>query len=99
MTELREPQKVLGRVDNRLVYGMVGDIYDLAAAYTVAIATKHCFNDANKRTAYRSLLVCLTLNGLHLTHDTQEVGDLIIRVAQGQVPEDQLADWLRGAAR
>lgn len=89
----------LGRVDNRLIYGMIGDVFDLAAAYAVAIATGHCFNDANKRTAYRSMVVCLTLNGAALSHDTQDIGDLIIRVAQGQVPEEDLADWLRGAAR
>lgn len=89
----------LGRVDNRLVYGMIEDVFDLAAAYTVAIATGHCFNDANKRTAYRSMIVCLTLNDVQLAHDVQEVGQLIIRTAQGHIPEDQLADWLRGAAR
>ncbi|WP_323766240.1 type II toxin-antitoxin system death-on-curing family toxin [Marinovum sp.] len=88
----------LARVDNRLVYGMIGDAFDLAAAYAKAIAAGHCFNDGNKRTAYRTMLVCLRLNGIAITHDTQDIGDRIIRLAQGQLDEASLADWLRGQA-
>ena len=77
---------------------MIADVFDLAAAYATAIATGHCFNDANKRTAYRAMLVCLTLNGITITHDTQETGDLIIRLAQGLIGEDDLAQWLRSRA-
>ena len=88
----------LARVDNRLVYGMIEDVFGLAAAYAVAIATGHVFNDANKRTAYRVMLSCLDLNDIAITHDTVEAGDLIRRVAQRQVDEDDLALWLRGKA-
>lgn len=88
----------LGRVNNRIAYGMIGDVFDLAAAYAVAIATGHCFNDANKRTAYESMVVCLQLNGVPLKFDAGEVGPLIIEVAQGRVDEHDLADWLRGKA-
>ncbi len=75
---------------------MIADVFDLAAAY--AIATGHCFNDANKRTAYRTMLVCLTLNGITIAHETQEIGDLIIRLAQGLIGEDDLAQGLRSRA-
>ena len=51
------------RVENRLAYGLVEDIVGLAAAYAMAIAQGHCFNDANKRTAYRVLIVVLDMNG------------------------------------
>lgn len=88
----------LARVDNRLVYGMIGDAFDLAAAYAKAIATGHCFNDGNKRTAYRTMLVCLHLNGIAITHGVEDIGDRIIRLAQGQLDEATLADWLRGKA-
>ncbi len=88
----------LARVDNRLIYGMVTDVFDLAAAYGVAVATGHVFNDANKRTAYRSLLACLDLNGITLSHDTVEAGDIIREVAQGRMDEDDLAAWLRKKA-
>lgn len=48
----------LSRVENRLAYGVIGDIFDLAAAYAIAVACGHCFNDGNKRTALRVTQVC-----------------------------------------
>ncbi len=88
----------LARVDNRLVYGMVADVFDLAAAYAVAVATGHVFNDANKRTAYRTMLACLDLNGIAISHDTIEAGDIIREVAQRRMDEEDLAAWLRKRA-
>ncbi|MEX3316017.1 type II toxin-antitoxin system death-on-curing family toxin [Sulfitobacter sp. PS-8MA] len=88
----------LARVDNRLVYGLIEDVFDLAAAYCVAVATGHVFNDANKRTAHLVLDICLDLNGVQLDHDTIEAGDLIRDVAQRRIDEDSLADWLRAKA-
>ena len=88
----------LARVDHRLAYGMIADVYDLAAAYAMAIATGHCFNDGNKRTAHQSMDVCLDLNGIQIIWQTQEVGQMIIALAQGQVDGADLAGWLRGKA-
>ena len=88
----------LARVDNRLAYGMINDVFDLAAAYAMAVARGHCFNDGNKRTAFRALDACLTLNGLIIPWNTQEIGQIIIRCAQGLVEDGDLADWLRGRA-
>ncbi|MBC7181320.1 MAG: type II toxin-antitoxin system death-on-curing family toxin [Roseovarius sp.] len=88
----------LARVDNRLVYGMIEDVFDLAAAYAEAIAQGHCFNDANKCTAYRAMIVCLRLNGVTLTHDTEDVGQRIIRLAQRLSDAGEMADWLRAQA-
>lgn len=88
----------LARVDNRLIYGMIDDVFALAAAYCVAIATGHVFNDANKRTAHQAMDACLDLNGVQLDHRAQEAGDLIRAVAQRQMDEDDLALWLRAKA-
>lgn len=85
----------LGRVENRLHYGLIGDIYDLGAAYVIAIAQGHCFNDANKRTAFRVLQVVLDMNGIQLNWVTEDVGQTIIRAAQGRIAEPDLAAWLR----
>ncbi len=86
----------LARVDNRLMYGMINDIFDLSAAYAAAVATGHCFNDANKRTAYRAMIVCLKLNSVVINHDTEDAGNMIIRLAQGLIDEEEMAMWLRG---
>lgn len=88
----------LSRVDNRLAYGLIGDVFDLAAAYAAAVSQGHCFNDGNKRTAYRTMLVCLTLNNIAIVHETQEIGDLIIALAQRRIDDATLADWLRARA-
>src|SRR6056297_1792981 len=78
----------LGRVDNRLVYGMISDVFDLAAAYATAISRGHCFNDGNKRTAFDSMNFCLDLHGIEITWDTEETGNKIIALAQGILHEE-----------
>ena len=86
----------LARVTNRLAYSLVTDVFDLAAAYALAIARGHCFNDGNKRTAFQAMDVCLDLHGVQIAWNTENVADVIIRAAQGLVDEPTLADWLRG---
>ena len=88
-------EAALARVDNRIAYGMILDVFDLAAAYAIAVSRGHCFNDGNKRSAFRVMNAVLALNGIQFTWDTVEVGQIIIRAAQGQVEEPDLADWLR----
>ena len=85
----------LARVDNRLAYGMIDDAFDLAAAYTIAIAQGHCFNDANKRTAFRAMNAALAFNGIQIPWTALEIGPVIIRAAQGLLDEGELAHWLR----
>lgn len=89
----------LARVENRLAYGMVEDVYALAAAYAMAIAQGHCFNDANKRTAYRVMQVVLDWNGGTEPDVAEDVmGQQIIALAQGLIDDGQLAEWLRERA-
>ena len=86
---------VLGRVENRLAYGLIGDVFDLAACYACYIAVGHCFHDANKRTAHTAMQLILALNGVQLLYDVESMGEKIIAVAQGQLGEDALAAALR----
>lgn len=85
----------LGRVETRLAYSLLTDTFDLAAAYALAIAQGHCFNDGNKRTAYRVMQVCLEANGVTVRLDATAIGPVIIRAAQGLLDEGELAHWLR----
>ncbi len=85
----------LGRVENRIAYGLIEDVFDLAAAYVIAISQGHCFNDANKRTAHQAMDVCLALNGVEINWSVEEIGPMIIRAAQRQTDEGSLAEWLR----
>jgi death-on-curing protein len=88
----------LARVENRLTYGLIEDVFELAATYCMAIAQGHCFNDANKRTAFRAMNVVLRTNGVRAAWSVEDVGPVILRVAQGHMDEAALADWLRERA-
>jgi len=85
----------LARVDFRVNYNMIADVYELAAMYAVAISQAHAFRDANKRTAHATMKLTLKIHGIHLPIPAQAVGDIIIKTAQGHLDEIELASWLR----
>ena len=87
---------VLYMVENRTQYGLIEDVYDLAATYAFVLAVGRVFNDANKRTAYRTMATCLRLNGIFTDFDMKSIGPTIIKVAQGKMDEIELARYLRG---
>ena len=88
-------ESTTARVNNRLAYGLIGDVFDLAAAYAAAIAQGHCFRDANKRTAFQTMDVVLELNGINIDCSADEVGDNVIALAQSAITESDFAAWLR----
>ena len=88
----------LSRVENRLKYGLIEDIYSLAASYATAISQAHCFNDGNKRTAFQVMDIILDLNGINAIWDVEEVGQKIVLLSQSRLDESDLAQWLRRVA-
>lgn len=88
----------LARVENRVFYDMIEDVFDLAAAYAIAVAQGHCFNDGNKRTAFDTMNFCLELHGVVLDWEVQDTGDTIIGAAQSLIDADDLTRWLRAKA-
>ena len=88
----------LSKVDNRLNYGLIANIYSLAAPYATAISQAHCFNDGNKRTAFQVMDLILDLNGIHAVWDIEEVGQKIVLLSQSKLDETDLAQWLRRVA-
>ncbi len=88
-------EAVLAQIENRMSFGMINDEFDLSACYARFLAVGHVFNDANKRKAFACMDVCLSLNGIELSYDHKEVGDLIISAARGIVDEIELGTWLR----
>ncbi len=90
-------EAVVGRVLNRVRYGQISDVFELAACYAAFIAVAHAFNDANKRTAFATMDTILALNGVKLDYgNPQAAGDMIVKVVLGEMDERGLADWLRG---
>ncbi|MGH2233288.1 type II toxin-antitoxin system death-on-curing family toxin, partial [Enterococcus faecalis] len=65
-------------------------IEEKAAILMINIATKHCFYNANKRTAVMATDLFLQLNGYDFQLDTQEGVDLLVFIATYRSDFDQL---------
>lgn len=70
-------------------------LYDKAAQLCYGIANNHPFTDGNKRTALHSMYVYLIINGYDITATQQDVENLIIDVAAGNMTNTKLAEWLK----
>ena len=89
---------VLARLQNRLDYGFIVDVFHYAACAGMFIAKSHCFNDANKRTAAAVHLI-LTVHDRSPQFLSTDLGIWIIRTVEGGLSEDGLADLLRQSCR
>jgi len=70
-------------------------IYDKAAQLCYGIANNHPFTDGNKRTALHSMYVYLIINGFDIMATQQDVENMIIDIAAGNMTNTELAQWLR----
>ena len=70
-------------------------IYDKAAQLCYGIANNHPFTDGNKRTALHSMYVYLIINGFDITATQQDVENMIIDIAAGNMTNTELAQWLQ----
>jgi death-on-curing protein len=85
----------MARPQNVAAYGDHPDAADLAAAYAFGLARNHPFLDGNKRTAFVVMELFLSLNGWTLDADDAECISTMESVAAGDLPEKNLAVWLR----
>ena len=70
-------------------------LYDKAAQLCYGIANNHPFTDGNKRTALHSMYVYLIINGFDITATQQDVENMIIDVAAGNMTNTELVQWLQ----
>jgi death on curing protein len=86
-------QSALARAENKMAYGKPS-LAELAAAYAFGLARNHPFIDGNKRTAFVAAQVFLRLNGrrMHVAHVDATI--TFLRLAAGEVSEDELATWI-----
>ncbi|NET71411.1 MAG: type II toxin-antitoxin system death-on-curing family toxin [Sphaerospermopsis sp. SIO1G2] len=71
------------------------DLADIAAAYAYGIARNHPFVDGNKRTAFVVCHLFLKLNQIELVADQKNKYDTFIKLAAGELSEEELAQWIR----
>ena len=90
----------LGRPRQKFAYGGLDiDLPAMAAAYAFGLARNHPFVDGNKRTAAVACELFLELNGYLLVAADEDLYPIFAALAAGDLPEDQLAEWLRRRAR
>lgn len=88
-------ESALARARNQWEYAEERDIAALAAAYGFGLTRSHGYSDGNKRVGFVAMAVFLELNGQELDAPEPEVVRVMVGVASGDVPEAELAGWLR----
>jgi death-on-curing protein len=86
-------ESVMARPRNQFAYGQAS-IARLAASYAFGISRNHPFLDGNKRTSLVVAELFLQLNGLDFSATDAECVTTFLRLAAGELTEDQLADWI-----
>lgn len=74
----------LGRIEHRVQYDNLDDIFEIAGLYAEAIARGHAFSDANKRTALVSALTYLLLEKFMVAR-TSALEEIMVDVAKGNL--------------
>ncbi len=65
-----------------------------AAALCFSLASNHPFVDGNKRIAHAAMEVFLLLNGFEVESPVDAQEELMLKLAQGQLPREDLETWL-----
>lgn len=88
----------LGRIENRIHYEGLEDVFEIAGMYAEAIARGHAFSDANKRTALVSSLTYLLIERYEVAR-TQALEEIMVDVAEGRLNYLDLANIFSSLAR
>lgn len=72
-----------------------GDLAERAAMLLRGIIRDHPFVDGNKRTAYEIADIFLRFNGYELEADRDEVVEMTVEIAKGNLELDAISDELR----
>jgi len=95
MPDVGRANAIIHRVYNLAHYKGITDVFELAAIYWVAIARGHIFNDGNKRTAFFITVAFLRRNGVLIRDEGNELEELTVKAATGEMTPEQLAGRLR----
>ena len=65
-----------------------------AARLCFGLVKNHPFIDGNKRIGAHAMLVFLALNGVELQHSQEELSDIILMLAAGEITAEELLRWI-----
>jgi death on curing protein len=80
---------------NIFAYKKKCDHADLVAAYAFGLSQNHPFRDGNKRAAFLAAGLFLELNDRRLIADPLSAIEVFFALAEGKLPEANLAIWIR----
>ena len=87
-------ESALARPRNRFAYKKKPDLLSLASSYEYGLARNHGYADGNKRVAFAVMYTFLGLNGTGGGRPEEEIVDVVLRLAAGELTEAGLAKWL-----
>lgn len=85
----------LSRPMNTHAYKADSTLADLAASYGFGLAKNHAFLDGNKRAAFLSIGLFLSINGHKLVADQVDAIQTMLAVAAGELDERGLSVWIQ----
>ena len=88
-------ESATNRARNRFLYDEDATVFDLAACYGFGIARNHPFLDGNKRSALLTSLGFLEKNGWEVNTPPADLYTTFMRLAAGDLTEDELAEWFK----
>lgn len=78
--------------DGQLLYP---DIEQQASALAFSLIQNHPFVDGNKRIGHAAMETFLVLNGWELDAGVDEQEQIVLSVASGTMPRDELTKWIQ----
>lgn len=69
-------------------------ILDKATRLAYGLIKNHPLVDGNKRIATHAMLIFLSLNGMMLSYEDEELIDIILKVASSQANESDVYQWI-----
>jgi death-on-curing protein len=87
-------ESALARPQNLAAYGEP-DAAELAASYAFGLAKNHGFVDGNKRIAWAAARTFLIVNDVEIAFDQIDATQMTLKLAAGEISEEQLAAWFR----
>jgi death-on-curing protein len=88
-------ESALARPQQRWHYSDRPDVPALAAAYAFGLVRNHPYRDGNKRVGFLAMVTFLGVNRHDFAATEAEVVTEMLALADGSVPEEALADWIR----
>lgn len=87
-------ESALNAAENRAYYESA-DLSTCAATYAYHLCKAHAFLDGNKRIAAITAESFLALNGFYLTLNNEQLIDLILKIADGELDRDEVEEIFR----